>query len=210
MQEKLGLGEISCEGFFVEFSVPLREEWICSVATSIVGLLRKSVKMWRRREETMEQALAVIGMSSRAENLLWPEWPDACHEETGVQLDLRLVTCVAHGITGRSSWRLCGTRWNHGKEHSRSRVVLYESPTADTLAFAGSQGCLLVKSRLECQCQHTDSGISAIRSSTRVTRTQKGLSMVPTEPSTRRDPIWGRSIRTTQILYTTTRPTRQH
>lgn len=70
MQEKLGLGEISCEGFFVVFSVPLREEWICPVATSVVGLLRKSVKMWRRREETMEQALAVIGMSSRAENLL--------------------------------------------------------------------------------------------------------------------------------------------
>jgi hypothetical protein len=52
---------------------------------------------------------------------------------------------------------------------------------------------------------HRQRQLRIIRSSTRVTRTQKGLSMVPTEPGTRRDPIWGRSIRTTQILYTTTK-----
>ena len=47
MQEKLGLGEISCEGFFVEFSVPLLEEWIwfgCRVIAEVGGNVEEEEK----------------------------------------------------------------------------------------------------------------------------------------------------------------------
>ena len=41
--------------------------------------------MWRE-DEKEEQALAVIGMSSRAEKA---RWPDACHEDVALALQSR-------------------------------------------------------------------------------------------------------------------------
>ena len=68
MQEKLGLGRSAGESSkgFVDFSEPSRKDLYHALSLVVVGLLRKSVKMWRRREETMEQALAVIGMSKQS------------------------------------------------------------------------------------------------------------------------------------------------
>lgn len=80
MQEKLGLGEISCGGFegfrrflgaVLEGSIPCPVTCCCCRVIAEVGEIV---------EGDDGQALAVIGKSSRAENLL--EWPDACHEES--------------------------------------------------------------------------------------------------------------------------------
>ena len=51
MQEKLGLGRSAGEGSkgFVDFSEPSQKDLYHALSLVIVGLLRKSVKLWREK-----------------------------------------------------------------------------------------------------------------------------------------------------------------
>lgn len=95
---------------FVESSVPLREEWIGStlslitcgeVCCRLVGFMFADIGRSGENERE-EQALAVIGMSSRAEK---PRRPDACHEDVALALQSRDFAHFQHGFIVEILWK---------------------------------------------------------------------------------------------------------